>query len=392
MLFRSFTTIAWVDEIKDQADAVITDEQFALEAPKYSPEPKFKDALVSYTSSPTLGGGSYYSREPTVNSPSRSPVRSKVALEVSKRGEFMKFFAQRYNWRMTWVANTGRTSGITKPGLTGWKRFAKDTIYVDVNTTACAYPSTPSYVTSIHGSADHWRTQGVHSIYYPQADGFRVYVMHAAAEGITPEEAERKRWSIAWMGSNDPKTAGTSSSDWKMYCASKDDKCAATAHYYSLFIDVSAKANKFVTTPSYVSSVAGKAHHLVVTGGSSVFRASKDGFRIYLDHAPTPLVAKAANWHVNYIGYEEPIDCSFAPWGSWSACDKTCGSGKSTRERDTIVKNNHSGKCDNAVDVRKCNTAPCPVHCSVSAWNEWSACSKTCGDRSEEHTSELQSP
>ena len=41
----SFKQKSWVDEIKDQADAIITDEQFALEAPKYSPEPKFKDAL-----------------------------------------------------------------------------------------------------------------------------------------------------------------------------------------------------------------------------------------------------------------------------------------------------------------------------------------------------------
>jgi hypothetical protein len=296
------------------------------------------------------------------------------------RGEFMKFFAKRYNWRMTWMANTGRTSGITKPGITGWKRFAKDTIYVDVNTTACNYPTTPSYVTAIHGSADHWRTQGVHSIYYPQKDGFRVYVMHAASEGITPAEAERKSWSIAWVGSNDPKTAGTSSDDWKMYCASNDDECAATAHYYSLFIDVDTSANKFVTTPAYVSSVAGKAHHLVATGGSSIFRASLSGFRVYLDHAPTPLVAKAANWHVNYIGFEEPIDCSFAPWGSWSTCDKSCGGGKSTRERDTITKNNHSGKCGNAVEVQKCAENACAVDCSVSAWNEWSVCTKTCGE------------
>ena len=60
-------------------------------ATRPSASPKFKDALVSYTSSPTLGGGSYYSREPTVKSPMRSPVRSKVPVEVSKRGEFMKF-------------------------------------------------------------------------------------------------------------------------------------------------------------------------------------------------------------------------------------------------------------------------------------------------------------
>ena len=46
------------------------------------------------------------------------------------------------------------------------------------------------------------------------------------------------------------------------------------AHYYSLYIDVSTKDNKFMTKPAYVTSVAGKAHHLTITGGASVFRAS----------------------------------------------------------------------------------------------------------------------
>jgi hypothetical protein len=295
------------------------------------------------------------------------------------RGEFMKYFAKRYNWRMSWLADTGRTSGITKPGDTGWKAFAKDTIYVDVNTTACAYPSRPSFVTAIHGSRDHWRTQGVHSIYYPTASGFRVYVMHAASGGITPADAEQKEWSLAWIGSTDQQSAGVSDSNWQMYCASRDNECGATGHYYSLFIDVSTTAQNFMTVPAYVTSVTGKAHHLAITGGASIFRANEVGFRIYLDNAPTPLVAKDAAWQVNYIGYEQPVDCTFAQWGNWTGCDASCGGGKNTRTRAKLERNNHSGKCGDEKEQKDCNTDTCPVDCQVSAWKEWGECSLTCG-------------
>ena len=86
---RNSTRWRYAQGVPEQGKGKATSTPSSATRPSASP--KFKDALVSYTSSPTLGGGSYYSREPTVNSPSRSPVRSKVALEVSKRGEFMKF-------------------------------------------------------------------------------------------------------------------------------------------------------------------------------------------------------------------------------------------------------------------------------------------------------------
>jgi hypothetical protein len=74
----------------------------------------------------------------------------------------------------------------------------RNLIYVDVDTINSKYPVTPRYVTSIHGTQDHWRVEGSHSVYNPESDGFRVYLLYP---DITVAEAEKKRWTIAWIGS-----------------------------------------------------------------------------------------------------------------------------------------------------------------------------------------------
>lgn len=42
----SFKEKSWVDELKDQADALISDEQFEIERKTYHPVPQFKDAML----------------------------------------------------------------------------------------------------------------------------------------------------------------------------------------------------------------------------------------------------------------------------------------------------------------------------------------------------------
>jgi hypothetical protein len=294
------------------------------------------------------------------------------------RGEYLRYFAERYNWSINWLADTGRSAGITKPGVTGWKQFAKDTIFVDVDTTKCGYKKTPSYVTAIHGSYDHWRVQGVHAVYTPTATGFRVYVA-SPAEKLSAAEAETKKWALSWVGSEDSRTAGTSSNEWTMYCASRDSGCSATAHYYSLYNDVDTSSHKFYSTPTYVSSISGLGHHLITTGGAAVYRPMKDSFRVYLEKAPTPLVAKESNWRVNYIGYEQPIACEVSQWGGWSTCTQSCGGGSHTRTRTVTREPNHSGVCDKKLsDSGSCNDDKCPIDCVMTIWDSWSTCGKSC--------------
>ena len=87
------------------------------------------------------------------------------------------------------VHPAGRKSGVTTAGKTDWKQMKRNLIYVDVDTINSKYPVTPRYVTSIHGTKDHWRVQGTHSVYNPESDGFRVYLLYP---DVTVADAERK--------------------------------------------------------------------------------------------------------------------------------------------------------------------------------------------------------
>ncbi len=58
-----------------------------------------------------------------------------------------------------------------------WKPYGKtsDTYYVNVDTSACGFKTTPSYITSLYGSR-HWRTKGASAVYLATHAGFRVYM------------------------------------------------------------------------------------------------------------------------------------------------------------------------------------------------------------------------
>merc|ERR550514_572355 len=68
-------------------------------------------------------------------------------------------------------------------------------------------------------------------------------------------------------------------------------------------------------------------------------------------------------------------------WGDWSACSEKCGEGTRTRSRTVTADAQHGGKCDDAKEAsEKCMKKPCTVPCTLSDWEDWSACSTTCGD------------
>jgi len=293
------------------------------------------------------------------------------------RGSFMEFFAKKYKWQINWVADTGKTGGLTTPGNTNWKQYAKDTLYVDVDTSLCGYKKTPAYVTSIHGSSDHWRTTGVHNVYYPTQKGFRIYVVHAS-KTMLAATAEQEKWSISWIGSTDEKYSGHGTNQWHTFCASTDNKCSTTKHYTALYTDVDT-SKALLQAPKYVTSVGGEAHHLFATGGASIYRSSAKGFRVYLDKAPTPAVAKAAKWTVNWVAYEKPVDCTTTIWSIYGGCTKECGTGKQTRTRKQLSPANAFGSCPKLSETRDCNKHPCAIHCEVGKWEAFSQCDVSCG-------------
>jgi len=94
-------------------------------------------------------------------------------------------------------------SGSTPPGATAWQQYnppANTGVYVDVDTSAGRFSTTPVYITSIGGNSSHWATTGATSIYSATATGFRVYVRWADGSTLTPGQANGFQWHINWIG------------------------------------------------------------------------------------------------------------------------------------------------------------------------------------------------
>ncbi|CAE7323413.1 Hmcn1 [Symbiodinium natans] len=79
-----------------------------------------------------------------------------------------------------------------------------------------------------------------------------------------------------------------------------------------------------------------------------------------------------------------PIDCVWADWNEWKACTKSCGAGITDRLRNISIPAAHEGKeCFGSTrDVKTCNEELCPQDCSFADWEDWSECSRPCGDGS----------
>ena len=62
---------------------------------------------------------------------------------------------------------------------------------------------------------------------------------------------------------------------------------------------------------------------------------------------------------------------------------RSCGGGEKERTRHVEINADFGGElCSGALrEITECNQTPCedPVDCVWSEWQDWSACSKTCG-------------
>ena len=74
-----------------------------------------------------------------------------------------------------------------------------------------------------------------------------------------------------------------------------------------------------------------------------------------------------------------PIECVTSSFSAWSACSKTCGGGEQTRVRHIVTRAQHGATCPSLAQTRACGRAPCPSDCVVTAFGNWSACTRSCG-------------
>lgn len=88
-----------------------------------------------------------------------------------------------------------------------------------------------------------------------------------------------------------------------------------------------------------------------------------------------------------------PVDCTLNQWASWSSCTLSCGAGKKRRSR---TKNNelYGGKeCSSALNEEtSCNTFECPIDCYWKEWEDWTECPVSCGEGSRKERRRLQDP
>lgn len=75
-----------------------------------------------------------------------------------------------------------------------------------------------------------------------------------------------------------------------------------------------------------------------------------------------------------------PIHCIVTDYADWEACSRSCGNGIQFKRRTVSQDAAFSGQeCPPLTDTRSCHTVPCPDDCVLSDWSGYNVCSKSCG-------------
>ncbi|CAF3862069.1 unnamed protein product [Rotaria sp. Silwood1] len=91
----------------------------------------------------------------------------------------------------------GRTSSYTL-----WQLYSASGLYMDIDSSACGFNSTPLYFTSVSGTSSHWDLTGYTAIYSSTKNSFRVYTqsISGAASSSLLSLAQTYGWNVEWIG------------------------------------------------------------------------------------------------------------------------------------------------------------------------------------------------
>ena len=92
-----------------------------------------------------------------------------------------------------------------------------------------------------------------------------------------------------------------------------------------------------------------------------------------------------------------PVNGGYTQWTRFSECTKSCGIGTQRRTRNcSNPAPKHGGKdCSSLgadTETQQCNTHHCPVNGGYTQWTEFSECSKSCGNGTQQRTRNCSNP
>ncbi|KAJ8305885.1 hypothetical protein KUTeg_016430 [Tegillarca granosa] len=88
-----------------------------------------------------------------------------------------------------------------------------------------------------------------------------------------------------------------------------------------------------------------------------------------------------------------PVDGEWEPWSKWDECNVTCGGGGQSRYR--VCEGPYFGglECNgSAIESRDCNMHFCPIDGVWSDWSNWTECSLTCGNGTQNRSRSCDGP
>nr|XP_015218393.1 PREDICTED: adhesion G protein-coupled receptor B3 isoform X2 [Lepisosteus oculatus] len=82
-----------------------------------------------------------------------------------------------------------------------------------------------------------------------------------------------------------------------------------------------------------------------------------------------------------------PVHGVWEEWSPWSLCSFTCGRGQRTRTRSCIPPQYGGRACDGPeTQTKLCNIALCPVDGQWQEWSQWTECSVTCSNGTQQRS------
>ncbi|XP_061425150.1 LOW QUALITY PROTEIN: adhesion G protein-coupled receptor B3-like [Lethenteron reissneri] len=88
-----------------------------------------------------------------------------------------------------------------------------------------------------------------------------------------------------------------------------------------------------------------------------------------------------------------PVHGTWEEWTPWSLCSLTCGRGLRTRERTCNEPQYGGNHCDGPKNQSKvCSIALCPVDGKWTKWSNWTPCSVSCANGTQQRSRECEGP